>query len=115
VQAQPGNGHVGELEARPHILGQDEGRNDIYRSSSYASQRSNSAFVEISERSAETARLLQEAEGAEPASPTKRTRSWARRVVSEGIHLLAGLGTRVTRLLGETQRSFSSSILGRVN
>jgi hypothetical protein len=75
----------------------------MYRSPTYAGQKSKSVFVEMSERSAETARLLQQAREAQPAPPAKQTRSLAGRLVSQGVQLLEGLGKRVTQLQGETR------------
>jgi hypothetical protein len=72
----------------------------MYRSTAYAGEKHKSVFVDLSERSAETARLLQEARQAQPAPPEKQTRSLAGRVVSQGVHFFEGLGKRVTRLRG---------------
>lgn len=77
------------------------------RSSSYAGERTKSVFVEMSERSADTARLLQQA--AEPASSARRARSWVVRIMPELIHVLAGLGKRVARPRGDVHLHVPSS------
>jgi len=75
----------------------------MYRSRSYASQAGKSAFVEMSERSAEAAKLIQRAGDAELAPPEEQVSSLARRVWSQGVHLLEGLGRRVSQLRGVPQ------------
>lgn len=75
----------------------------MYQSPTYASQGSKSVFVEISERSAEAARLLQEARLTQPGKPPKQTRSLARRAVSQFDHLLERLGKRMTQRRAETR------------
>jgi hypothetical protein len=74
----------------------------MYRSTSYASQGTKSAFVEMAERSAKTARLLQGARAAQPARPPQQPRSLARRAVSLSGQLLNRLGKRTTQLQAET-------------
>jgi hypothetical protein len=69
----------------------------MYQSTSYASRGSKTVFVEIAERSAETARLLQLARGTQPAPPPERARSLAGRVVSRRDRLLQGLGKRTAQ------------------
>jgi hypothetical protein len=75
----------------------------VYRSPSYASQRSKSAFVEMSERSAETARLLQQAREAQPQEPRTQGRSLAHRTASQLDHLLQRLGKSVAQPRGEVR------------
>jgi hypothetical protein len=75
----------------------------MYRSTSYASQGTKSAFVEMAERSAETARLLQGARVAQPGRRPKQMRSLARRAASTLDHLLAGPGKRTTQLRAEAR------------
>jgi hypothetical protein len=56
----------------------------MYRSTTYAGQKSKGVFAEMSERSAETARLLQQAREAQP----EQQRSLGRRTASRLTHLL---------------------------
>lgn len=67
----------------------------MHLSHTFAGQKSKSVFVEMSERSAETARLLQEARQAQPAQPPEQTRSLARRAASHWDHLLQRIGKRI--------------------
>ena len=67
----------------------------MHQSTTYAGQTSKSIFVEISERSAETARLLQEAREAQPAQPSERMRSLARLAASRRVRLLQRVGKRI--------------------
>jgi hypothetical protein len=73
----------------------------VHQSPTYAGQKSKSIFVEMSERSAETARLLQYAREAQPAQPPKQTRSLARRAASQWDHLLQRMGKRIAPRRGE--------------
>lgn len=57
-----------------------------------AAQESKSAFVEISEQSAATARLLNEAQQAQPAQAPVLKRSLVRQAVSWGDNLLKRIG-----------------------
>jgi hypothetical protein len=63
----------------------------MYRSVSYASQGNKSAYVEMAQRSAEAARLLQEARATEPEERKERKRSLVIWAVSRAGHLLGGL------------------------
>ncbi|MGD8966568.1 MAG: hypothetical protein PVI07_03575 [Anaerolineae bacterium] len=69
----------------------------MYQSTSHASRGRNTVFVEMAKRSAETARLLQQARGTQPARPSERARSLAGRVVSRRDRLLQGLGKRTAQ------------------
>jgi hypothetical protein len=75
----------------------------MYRSTSYASQGSKTVFVEMAERSAEAARLLQEARATEPERLPERKGSLAGRAVSRRDHLLEGLGKRTAQLRAEAR------------
>ena len=81
----------------------------MYRSSSYASQGGKSTFVEMAERSAEAARLLQEARATDPEQLAERKRSLARWAVSRRNHLLEGLGKRASQLRVEARGWVASS------
>ena len=74
----------------------------MHQSPTYAGQESKSVFVEMSERSAETARALQYAREAQPARPPKRTRSLARRAASQWDRLLQRMG-RIAPRRGEAR------------
>jgi NAD-dependent oxidoreductase involved in siderophore biosynthesis len=80
----------------------------VYRSSSYASQGTKSVFVEISEPSAETARLVQEAGAPEPKSPARRRRSLVHRAASLWDRLLQRMGARTTERRSEVPRQIAS-------
>lgn len=75
----------------------------MYQSPTYASQGSKTVFVEIAQRRAETARLLQEARVAQPERLPKQTRSLTRRAVSHLDHLLEALGDWMTQLRVEAR------------
>lgn len=75
----------------------------MYQSPTYASQGSKTVFVEIAQRRAETARLLQEARVAQPGRLPKQTRSLAHRTVSHLDHLLEGLGKWMTQFRVEAR------------
>jgi hypothetical protein len=71
----------------------------------YTAQKSKSAYVEISERNAATARLLHEARQAQPAQPPqlrKQMRSLAKEVVSLWDHLQLRIGKTAAPRPGET-------------
>jgi hypothetical protein len=70
----------------------------MYQSTTYASRGSKTVFVEMAQRSAETARLLQEARATQPERPAERKRSLAGRAVSRRDRLLEGLGKRTAPL-----------------
>jgi hypothetical protein len=65
----------------------------MYQSTTYAGQRSKSVFAEMSERSAETARLLQQAREAQPEQKC----SLGRRAVSRLAHLLQRKDNRMAQ------------------
>jgi hypothetical protein len=71
-----------------------KGGHEVHLSHTFAGQESKSVFVEISERSAKTARLLQEARQAQPAEPPEQTRSLAGRAASQWVRLLQHVGKR---------------------
>jgi hypothetical protein len=75
----------------------------MYRSPSYASQGTKSAFVEISGRSADAARLPQHAQEMQAAQPPNQTRSLARRAASRSVELLDRLGRMVALRRGEAR------------
>jgi acyl-CoA reductase-like NAD-dependent aldehyde dehydrogenase len=81
----------------------------MYRSPTYAGQKSKSVFVEMSERSADTARLLQQAREAQPEEPPTQRRALARRAASQLDHLLQRLGKSVTQPRGEARGQVSSA------
>jgi hypothetical protein len=80
----------------------------VSRSPSYASQGSKSVFVEMSERSADTARLLEQGREAQPAQPPDQTRSLARRTASQCVHMLDRLGRKVVPRPGEARGQVAS-------
>ena len=67
----------------------------MHLSHTFAGQKSKSVFVEMSERSAETARLLREAREAQPAQLPKQRRSLARWAAVQWDHLLQRIGKRI--------------------
>jgi hypothetical protein len=75
----------------------------MYRSTSYAGQRSKSVFLEVPERSAEAARLLQQARGAQPEGPPGPRRASVRRVASHWDHLLQRIGSKLTHRRAEAR------------
>jgi hypothetical protein len=70
----------------------------MYQSTSYVSRGSKTAFVEMAERSAKAARLLQETRA---ARPVEGACSRARQAVSRRDRLLQGLGERTAQLRAE--------------
>jgi phage terminase Nu1 subunit (DNA packaging protein) len=72
-----------------------KGEREVHLSHTFAGQKSKSVFVEMSERSAETARLLQEARQAQSAQLPKQRRSLARWAVVQWDHLLQRIGKRI--------------------
>jgi hypothetical protein len=75
----------------------------MYQSPTYAGQKRKSVFVEMSERSAETARLLQQAREARAEKLPKQKRSLGRRAGSELDHLLQRMGKAMTQRRGEAR------------
>jgi hypothetical protein len=69
----------------------------MYRSISYVSQGSQSAFVEMAQRSAEVTRLFQEARVSQPERRSTQMQAAARRMARRVGHLLVGLGGTTTR------------------
>jgi hypothetical protein len=69
----------------------------MYRSTSYASQGSKTAFVEMAQRSAKAAQLLQEAGVAQQGQRPKQLGTVARRAASKVDHLMEGLRGTMTR------------------
>jgi hypothetical protein len=69
----------------------------MYRSTSYASEKGRTVFIDMAEASAETARLLREARAVQAAEPPKQTPSLARRVVSTTSDLLDALRKRIAQ------------------
>ena len=67
----------------------------MHLSHTFAGQKSKSVFVEMSERSAETARLLQEARHAQPAQLPEQKHSLARWAAVQWDHLLQRTGKRI--------------------
>ncbi|MGD2166436.1 MAG: hypothetical protein PVH50_13010 [Anaerolineae bacterium] len=67
----------------------------MYQSTTFAGQKSKSVFVEIPERSAETARLLQQAGDAQREQPGNETWSLRRWAASRWDHLLQRLAAAV--------------------
>jgi hypothetical protein len=80
-----------------------KGEREVHLSHTFAGQKSKSVFVEMSERSAETARLLQEARQAKPAQLPEQKRSPARRAASQWDHLLQRIGKRIAPRSGEAR------------
>lgn len=73
----------------------------MYRSTAYTDQTSKSVFLEMSERSAHTARLLQRAQEARPEKALRRQRALVRRAASRWDRLLQRMGNMMTQHLGE--------------
>ncbi|MGD2146361.1 MAG: hypothetical protein PVH41_06690 [Anaerolineae bacterium] len=73
----------------------------MYRSPTYAGQQTKSIFVEISERSAESARLVQQARQAEPQVLPMPRRFLARWAAALRTHKLERLGKTIRELRGE--------------
>jgi hypothetical protein len=73
----------------------------MYRSPTYASEKSKSVFVEMSQRSAETARLLQQTREPQLTRPPRHRRALLRRAVSQWHHMLQRMGNRTTQQPGE--------------
>jgi hypothetical protein len=69
----------------------------MYRSTSYASEKGRTVFIDMAEASAETARLLREARAVQAAEPPKQAPSLARRVVSTASDLLDALRKRIAQ------------------
>ena len=75
----------------------------MHLSHTFAGQNSKSVFVEMSERSAETARLLQEARQAQPAQLPEQKRSLARWAAAQWDHLLQRTGQGLAPRSGEAR------------
>jgi hypothetical protein len=81
----------------------------VYQSPTYAGQDSKSVFVEMSERSAETARLVQQARQAQSEQPPRLTHSLLRGAASQYDHLLDLLGKTIGQLRGEARGQVASA------